>query len=1195
MALVTDSLTIPPASSVNATGSSAAARQIAAAASRAVVPLVYGEDRIGGLVLNVLAKAGAPGMLLVQVLWCYGCDSINDLRLGDEALPGTITATHYTGDQLAADATLVAAFAAQGITGVRPLTGYAWSLITMPAALFNGTLNFTARIRGRRCYDPAFDTTAGGAGPQRLADPTTWAYSEVPAVCLGDFMASPIYGCGVAVDWASVKLTGAANRAIVPGSSEMRRVVGVSFITPAAAKDVAETLRAYAGCFLLPGPSGVRLLPDANDAPAAIYRHSLGDIISIDALDLRDLNQAPTAVEIIYTDVSAIPWRDASALAQIDGAGATKPWRLSQVRMPGIHRYSQALREATERLNKLTLNDVSTSMVVPDMGIRHDDGDVITVEHPIGLAMEAMRVTGVNAAGPGRWKLDLVLHSADGYSDSVVTVAPTVDGSRLLPIAPPSDVAGLHGVVSKGIITWSWTPAAERYYLETRLRLGGADWETATPLWFGRGSTLVQQVGAAGTYTLRARHAVIDGQESVGVTTATVTVTTADLDASAPDPTPPPQPDNPTITAGFAAVLIDQAAPAYTQGHGHGTTRLYGKVYAGGALPVFGDAEVLAEFPGIAYAHTCGLGLTLRLWITWVSKDGFESATPAGGVNGFAVTTGKVGNSDLGALIVEAGNLADGAVGADKIAAAAVGLTKFAAGIEPVGIVTGGVLPSVKTTGAITFGGKLYRWDGAAYTSAVSTADLSGTIADAQIAALSASKVTGTLSDSQLAAIGAAKITGQIVGTQITNGAISTAKLAAGAVTANEIAASTITTNELAANAVTTGKLAAGAVTTAKLAAGAVTATEIAAGTITGDRLAANTITAGQIAADTITASQIAAGAIGATEIAAGAITTDKLLVTGRGAALNDDPACQDVSAWQNGSHGTTALQVTLGDGVAGPYAFRSQLGDGSSIESRLVPVSNAKRYRVSAWIRRSSASTGGVYLRVVDQTGYQITLGVEGVIPGTSWAKYSGEYAPSGTTSVRVRVILNWFQQPGYCEVQDIRIEEKTDADLIVDGAIVASKLSAGAIAVGSAAIEDGAIRRALIADAAIDTAKIADAAIATAKIGDAQITAAKIADANITTAKIADAQITAAKIVDATITTAKIADAQITTAKIGDAQITSAKVSVLTAANLTVTAVSDTINGGVTSGGRIAFTTNRQRVYDASNVLRLVIGDLS
>jgi hypothetical protein len=158
----------------------------------------------------------------------------------------------------------------------------------------------------------------------------------------------------------------------------------------------------------------------------------------------------------------------------------------------------------------------------------------------------------------------------------------------------------------------------------------------------------------------------------------------------------------------------------------------------------------------------------------------------------------------------------------------------------------------------LTTDDKLYRYTGTAWTAAVPALDITGTLADAQIAALAASKITGQLSDSQLAAIAAAKLTGQITGTQITDGAISTAKLMAGSVTSNEIAANTIVA--------------------ADIASGTITATQIAAATITGAKIAAGTIAAGNIAANTITASEIAANTITATQIATDAITADKIL-----------------------------------------------------------------------------------------------------------------------------------------------------------------------------------------------------------------------------------------------------------------------------------------------------------------------------
>jgi len=41
---------------------------------------------------------------------------------------------------------------------------------------------------GHRVYDPRLDDTNGGTGPHRLADDTTWEFSDNPALCLADFL-----------------------------------------------------------------------------------------------------------------------------------------------------------------------------------------------------------------------------------------------------------------------------------------------------------------------------------------------------------------------------------------------------------------------------------------------------------------------------------------------------------------------------------------------------------------------------------------------------------------------------------------------------------------------------------------------------------------------------------------------------------------------------------------------------------------------------------------------------------------------------------------------------------------------------------------------------------------------------------------------------------------------------------------------
>jgi hypothetical protein len=223
-----------------------------------------------------------------------------------------------------------------------------------------------------------------------------------------------------------------------------------------------------------------------------------------------------------------------------------------------------------------------------------------------------------------------------------------------------------------------------------------------------------------------------------------------------PDLTPPPTPTGLAAVAGFTKIQITWDAPVYTQGHGHARTNIYAASQAVGSSdppPVFGDAVKVASTTVNQFALVTNLSVKWFIWIKWESVDGVESVSPAGGTNGVQAQTGKIGNVDLGPLIVEAGNLADGSVSATKLANGAVGLTKFAAGLTPVEIVS--TLPSTGNFAGrmaiLTTDGKLYRYTSGAWTRFVESADITGQLTDAQLQAISAAKVTGQLVASQLA------------------------------------------------------------------------------------------------------------------------------------------------------------------------------------------------------------------------------------------------------------------------------------------------------------------------------------------------------------------------------------------------------------------------------------------------------------
>ncbi len=463
MALPFSGLTIPAAAALNA---AAGPRPVVAAAARALVPLVYGIDRVPALILNVLPSATDSTRVLVQCLWSHACAGVYSVLLNDQALPAGSTTTHYTGAQVTPDPALVDAFNAQGLPYSAPLTGFAYSVVSIPLSAVAGQLGFSASIWGRELYDPRKDSTAGGSGAHRLANPATWEWSDNPSLAYADWLASPVYGAGEPVLWASVPAAADANDAMVGSPAEKHRIIGLTISQATRVADLSEALRAYAGVWAIPTASGVRLVPDAPASTAAAYAHGSGQISRIEPLQLRDTGSTPTAVEIIFTDASQVPARDESATATLAGAGSTLPWRLSTVRLPGIQRYSQAYREAVERLNKLNLGDLSTTVEIHDEGIAHEQADVVELTHPIGLAAKKFRITDAPMmTRHGRWRLALAEYDPAVYS-TLVALAPTYTNAGLQ-IGPnkPASAAGGNLLVNpcfmdKSTVGWAITANA---------------------------------------------------------------------------------------------------------------------------------------------------------------------------------------------------------------------------------------------------------------------------------------------------------------------------------------------------------------------------------------------------------------------------------------------------------------------------------------------------------------------------------------------------------------------------------------------------------------------------------------------------------------------------------------------------------------------------------------------------------------
>lgn len=139
----------------------------------------------------------------------------------------------------------------------------------------------------------------------------------------------------------------------------------------------------------------------------------------------------------------------------------------------------------------------------------------------------------------------------------------------------------------------------------------------------------------------------------------------------------------------------------------------------------------------------------------------------------------------------------------------------------------------------------------------------------------------------------------------ISDDAVTAAKIAAGAVGASEIAADAVGTSEIATDAVTATEIAADAVGSSEIAADSVTTSELADDAVEAANLATGSVTDDAILADSVGTSELKDDAVYTANILNGAVTADKI----------DLPAIQTDACDANGT-GTFTLGSWVGTGA---------------------------------------------------------------------------------------------------------------------------------------------------------------------------------------------------------------------------------------------------------------------------------------
>lgn len=502
-------------SAINRASSNHTERTMAFAAAGSLASVVYGIDQVG----PYWFKAGKLGRnLVIAAYWCVGeiggVEAVTQ-RNGDP-LPDGVQMTHYRGtlDQ-EVDPWLAAAIDGYADTLVDTWDGIpcalAYTVFLVPPGA-EAALDCVATIRGRLVYDPRTDTTA---------------WSPNPSLCTADFMASPLYGAGWAVDWPSIGVAADANDEILADGNP-RRELNLTIKDQTSIEDHLEALRTYAGAFIVRDGHQRALVPDR---PAPVARAIDGDQLLDLKLRRRRAENAPTVVRVRYTDRTETPWKDAHAEAVLPEVEAgTLERRVSNVKLPGYNTHAQAYREAVERLNAATLLDLEGSARTTDESLQDRRGDIVTITDELGLDAKAFRLTAVRPVAMGEWALEFAEYAESVYSDSIATGPGP--GDTHLP--HPSEVPGVDDLTATEEIyqlqngdyasrlraTWAAADYPYRHHYEWQILDGDTlIWRDASP-----GTELTTPaVAELVTYTVRVRVVSELGYESETWTETTLT------------------------------------------------------------------------------------------------------------------------------------------------------------------------------------------------------------------------------------------------------------------------------------------------------------------------------------------------------------------------------------------------------------------------------------------------------------------------------------------------------------------------------------------------------------------------------------------------------------------------------------------------------------------------------------------------
>lgn len=403
----------------------------------------------------------------------------------------------HDGNQTAADQYLVATFASYpdrpwSANHIGTGTAYAVCTFRFNQEIFSGLPSVIFEIDGVPLYDPRLDTTAGGDGPHRFADQSTWEFTDNPAVMVYNIMRGieladgTVYGGETAAaDLPYDNWIAAMNACDVVIDGRPQFTAGFEVqVTDEPASVIEELLKSCIGQMSEQG--GVWRIRVGEPA-APVYSFSDGDVVISNERSfslhpgLKDIHNGVTVSYVEPTSLWETREADpifSAALETEDGGRRL----VTSLALPAVYDANQARQIGQSLINDNRRFRTATLTLPPD-AIVVEPLDTVSWTSPLnGWTAKLWEVVSVTD-DPTSLQQTVTLREREpadyDWTASDELPAPVASGGIVLPTAQPLEQwAVVAGSITDGsnprrpalTLSWSGTRAQEADFVRWQVR-----------------------------------------------------------------------------------------------------------------------------------------------------------------------------------------------------------------------------------------------------------------------------------------------------------------------------------------------------------------------------------------------------------------------------------------------------------------------------------------------------------------------------------------------------------------------------------------------------------------------------------------------------------------------------------------------------------------------------------------------------